>query len=215
MRSIQKDLQRAFIHEIGHLVAAELNYSLFNYDRRIDLFKLKLRDGSSMFYDGAVKTNNVPKSNRFNLGEVANYYTNLVYGCLFESLQREINLKQCLCEISIKENLEKNIGNGHSDFREICRVKIIESEIKSVIDKWDIYVFNDYYNEMRELKINNHFDSIFYLDPTDFILNQKSSKEQSIDIGKVKIAVNDFLKLHKPYFKSFLEKLQEIQNHKN
>lgn len=47
------DLQRVFIHEIGHFVAAGLNYMIFNYYRRTGKFNLTPRVGTK-FYNSLV-----------------------------------------------------------------------------------------------------------------------------------------------------------------
>ncbi len=209
------DLQRAFIHEMGHFIAAELNYKLCNYDRRIDEFKLYLRDNSTILYDGYVRTKNVVISDRFNHEIIANYFGNAVYGCLFESLYRKIDLDQCLCDISIEENLLQNFGNGQDDYYEIfIRLRLVENELKSVFDKWRSYLFDDYFNQLHELKNRNHFKSVFSLDVNDYIL-KKRYNEYLIDIDKLKLELNEFLEFHKPFFEQFLERLFKIQHDDN
>ncbi|WP_400078779.1 hypothetical protein [Winogradskyella sp. R77965] len=206
------DLQRAFIHEIGHFIAAELNYVLFGYDRRIDEFVLHFREDSKIYFDGYVRTFKLPKSNKFNLNVIANYSANIFYGCIFECLYRKINLNQCLCIISIEENLKSNIGNGSSDYYEVFeRILRVEKNLKNTLDNWEEYLFSDYFNQLVLLEEQNHFLDIFNLNVNDFIENKIFDKHY-INITSLRSCLDDFLSSHKKIFASFIETLKQIQN---
>ena len=108
---MKEDLQRVFIHELGHFIAAELSYTYLNYDRRIEIMELYKR-GNTDFYDGRTSTS-LATLDSYNPENSANEYLQLFYGCLFETLHREIDINDCLCsKVSVEENFTKNIGNG-------------------------------------------------------------------------------------------------------
>lgn len=208
---LMNDLQRAFIHEVGHFVAAELNFRLFNYDRRIDEFVIHLRNNSSNLYDGYVTTNKTPNSNQIDHNIIVNYYTNIAYGCVFESLYRKDRLNKCLCDVSIKDNLQFNFGNGQNDYHELNRLRIIRLLSRSVFEECEKYLFEEYFENMIELRDNKHFDRVFNLDVEDFILNSHSQRRFIIDIEKLSESLNEFLELHQPYFLNLVNNLCSIQ----
>ena len=63
---------------------------------------------------------------------------------------------------------------------------------------------------MKSLK--NHFDFVFKIDVNDFILKESNSNKYIIDISKLTIDLQSFLDSHKPYYKSLIDKLSNIQN---
>ncbi len=206
----QIDLQRVFIHEMGHLVAGELNYRLFNYDRRIEEFKIVPRIGTK-FYNGSVYDSKAKKGS-YSVNTCANEYVQLFYGCLFEVLFRNITLDKCLCTSVSRENhLVHNYGNGKVDGNYINYIGIRE-EIKEFASVWYDKISVVFFEEMKSL--DNHFEKAFILEVNDYILNENNNSFL-IDITKLLDSLNVFLDLHEPYFHSIVNNLKSIQGINN
>jgi len=208
------DLQRVFIHEIGHLVAAELNYRLYNYDRRIEKLTLYPRN-STAFFNGEVYTSKANKDKYF-VETCANEYVQTFYGCLFEVIYRKLELNKCLCYRFTKEknveHLKENLYNGVADAHQLNYIGA-RKELNKISSLWHDYTHDIYITEMNSLV--NHFDMVFEMDINDFILEKLEYNGYSINIEKLVSSLNSFLDLHSPFYKSLLEKLYDIQNIKN
>tara|TARA_R110002049_G_scaffold247412_1_gene421574 strand:- start:233 stop:853 length:621 start_codon:yes stop_codon:yes gene_type:complete len=201
------DLQRVFIHEIGHFVAAELNYVIFNYDRRTEQFNLTPRVGTK-FYNGLVHNSKATKDS-YSIKTCANEYVQSFYGCLFEVLYRDIELDKCLrISVSKDDHLIHNYGNGKIDAMQIFGIGQ-RKEIKEFSKLWYDYISKEFYKEMKS--ISNHFELVFNLDVKDFILKEYSNKSFDIDIIKLLKSLGGFLELHRPIFFNLINKLYSIQ----
>lgn len=200
------DLQRVFIHEMGHFIAAETNHRIFKYDRRIELIKLMARPNTS-FFNGSVSTKKVTLDSYSYLTS-ANEYVQTFYGCLFEVIYRKIELNECLCSsISREEHLIHNLGNGKVDSLYIYSIGQ-RPEIKKHSKEWYSYITNDYYNQM--LSLNSHFDEVFKIDVYQHIL-KKDGTIYWIDINELLKSTNHFIESHSHYFELLMHKLYEIQ----
>ncbi len=205
------DLQRVFIHETGHLVAAELNYRLYDYDRRIERLNLYPRKGST-YFNGEVYTS---KANigKYSIETCANEYVQIFYGCLFEVIYRNLDLDKCLCyrfsKEKLKEHLEDNLYNGVADAKQLNYIGVRE-ELNKISSLWHDYTHDVYLKKMSSIK--THFDIVFKMNVNDFILEKPEFHRYSINIKKLLTTLNNFLDLHAPYYKSLLEKLYYIQN---
>lgn len=203
----KNDLQRVFIHEMGHFVAGELNYRLFNYDRRIEEFKIVPRIGTK-FYNGSVYDSK-SKKDSYSVNTSANEYVQLFYGCLFEVLFRNIALNKCLCTSVSRENHSiNNFGNGKVDANYIFYIGI-RKEIKEFASTWYEFISGDFFEEMKSL--NNHFEKAFIFDVNDYILKEFNHNSYLIDVTKLLESLSVFLEFHEPYFYSLVNKLQSIQ----
>ncbi len=203
---MKEDLQRVFIHELGHFIAAELNFILYDFDRRIIEMKLEPRLGTK-FYNGSVR-NDKPMDDNYHPKNTSKEYAQTFYGCLFECLFRKIDINDCLKNsVTREEHLITNIGNGKIDALYIYSYAQ-RKEIKKVSHKWYEYVTSEFFNSMKVESL--HFQEIFSIEIEDFILDEINGTF-FINLLKLHSACQFFITEHKHIYSNLIAKLESIQ----
>tara|TARA_R110000765_G_scaffold128003_2_gene226101 strand:- start:188 stop:802 length:615 start_codon:yes stop_codon:yes gene_type:complete len=197
------DHQRAFIHELGHFIASELNFRIYKYDRRIEEFIISPRKGSE-FSDGEVKTSKATALS-YDPYNTAKEYVKTFYGCLFEILYRKIQINECLCSRIIDEFLILNYGNGLLDYQQMGNIAS-RPEINKYKKEWFSYITK---NQIENIKNNPEFERIFELKYENYILTNENDFCY-IDIEKLIPDVENFINSHSKFYKNLVETLEHI-----
>lgn len=203
---MNEDFKRVFIHELGHFIALELNFRLYNYDRRAIGLKIEPRINTK-FYNGSISTDKATTGS-YNPINSAKEYAQTFYGCLFESLYRNIDIKSCLkSSVSKTDYLVNNIGNGKVDALHLYSISI-RPELKDVGKKWFNYATENFYPLIK----NNvsHFKTIFDLSPENYIVS-KQYNQTTFDINKLRNATIFFVLEHSDVYDSFIKSLESIK----
>lgn len=202
---MKEDLQRVFIHELGHFVSSELNYKIYKYDRRANEIIIAPRLNTD-FYNGSISTN---KATPYSyLPEFsAKEYVNIFYGCLFESIYRSIDISKCLkCSVTREEHLIENIGNGKIDALHLFGISN-RSEIKHKSSLWYSHVTKVYFPSMQQRR--SLFQAFFDLDVRKFIKKEYSNRIE-INIENLTIYTSEFIDQHQSIYKQLIEDLESI-----
>lgn len=203
---MKEDLQRVFIHELGHFVAAELNFILYNFDRRAIEMKLEPRPGTK-FYNGSIRTNKSMDDNYHPIN-TSKEYVQTFYGCLFECLFRHIHINDCIKNsVTREEHLISNIGNGKIDALYIYSYAQ-RKEIKEVSSKWYEYVTSVFFSSMKTKR--HYFRKIFTIEIENFILDEIDGTF-FIDLVKLRSECEIFINEHKRIYSDLISKLESIK----
>lgn len=204
---MKEDLQRVFIHELGHFVAAEISFLYFDYDRRIEKMELYKR-GKTDFYDGYTNTTKAT-SNSYNPDNSANEYVQLFYGCLFETLYRQIKIDECLSSnVTIAENNRSNIGNGRADDQFMLRLSYRPEVIKFRF-KWYDFIKNEFWEKVNSQR--EKLTSFFNLNVLEYATEYDADR-YSIDVDRLRVDVIKLIPILKDDFIYAINELKKIQN---
>ncbi len=194
-------LQITFIHELGHHIANELNYRLFHFDRRTKSIHLYPSEHGN-FFDGKTISRNANKDYYLPENTPLEYIRSF-YGCLFESLLRDINIDKCLCGYITPLDIKVNLCKGRADYYQMASISM-RPEVKNRFEWWR-YLTNDYFKLMKN-KIGV-FKTVFHLNVLDFISN-KDNDRHKIDLNRLNLVIEPFLINHQKDFKMAVEKLK-------
>lgn len=199
-------LQITFIHELGHHIANELNAKVFGFDRTTESILL-YPSSHGNFFDGETKTANTIVDH-YEPENTPLEYIRIFYGCLFESLFRQIEIGKCLCESASKSDINNNLCKGRADYQQMAQMSIIRNVNNRF--EWYRYLTVEYFKFMKE-NIND-FRSVFHLNVFDFILEQESNYYK-IDLDRLNPLIQPFLINHQNDFKMAVERLRFLTGH--
>ncbi|BFP43215.1 hypothetical protein FGF1_40600 [Flavobacteriaceae bacterium GF1] len=198
--------QVTFIHELGHHVANELSYHLFDYNGKtlsISLYPSK----HGNFFDGKTVCSN-PIKDAHSKENYPIEYVRMYYGCLFECLYREIKIEKCLCSMATQSDLKANLCTGRHDYYQMYDISI-KPEVKNRFSWWR-YLTVEYFNLMKTKK--DEFGDIFQLRVQD--LAAKTDIESwEIDVCELNIRIESFLSKHKNDYTLAVKKLTQLNKH--
>lgn len=193
-------VSRVFFHELGHLVANNLNMKHFG-GYGVEKIIIKPCGNHPGEYcgelfpilpDGRTHTDgiHVPKS------KLAQYLAGLMYGCIFQSYHQQSCLKQCLD------------SNGCEDI----------TEYSGALSKHGIGYTNDSIysiieQHFRTLMQQNTLDAFMDLNPETFLEidpNHEAPTTYSVKMDLLISAIQPFIDILKPIYVSLIQELEKI-----
>ncbi|MGN7785828.1 hypothetical protein ACTJIJ_14975 [Niabella sp. 22666] len=195
---ITNNIRRVFYHELGHLVAHEVNHVIFarlpvrsiKIVRRLDV---KTEDGDND-YEGRLDFHKVDsgQSPPASLDGLPKFLAGILHGCIVQAFyHKDQSISLCLntnggCDLNcMRRNLEFN-GAG---------------SVESLI----LNVFNQYYNECLA---NNEFEYLISLEPEKYL--EKRQAVYYFKIEELKIDLQPFIKNYEKRYLALIKAVEDL-----
>lgn len=196
---------RVFIHELGHFIANTINFEQFGI---YEIEKIRLTkhfvDESIDYMGETIKK--VPAGLAIDLPvqNLPQKIAGLIYGCYFQSIHLNKELKLCF-------DYSNQDANGNKDMHQV--ISGLSLYQISVEKRKKLYPFMEveYFNVLRKTDI---FDFLFQLKPENYFI-EISDIETHVDLVKLKDATKEFISRHTSTYLGFIEEIELILDWEN
>lgn len=201
--NIQK-LTRVFIHEIGHYVARELNFKLYNIGDGVERIFIKTHNLSNTIDYSGETTAKKPEGHVDNdkIENIAEFTAVIIYGCLFQTLylksKLEFDFRDCFSP--------DDSANGQCDFIEFRSMEkyISSHKRKEMVE----YSESEYLNQL--FKDQSHINKILNLKLLIYL--KKENNDFTIKLDLLNKDLADFMTEHEKYYIEYLKNIMRIIN---
>jgi hypothetical protein len=188
------DVERVFFHELGHMVAHEINKKYYNGTgtKSIDIWPA---EHNRNLFVGEAKVNlsdDEKEKNAPTYKTLPEYLASSTYGCIFQSYLQNEELKKCF------ENNGKDDSEKWYNSLRIHNLDDYRSEV--------VAVEREYYAILKEKQT---LDELMALDFRKYTID-KGNKHYSINVEDLRNDISDFVENHKITYNELLEKYRFI-----
>ncbi len=198
---MKKIKHRVFFHEVGHFVASEINHSHFGLSTVEKIILTKHELGNSINYSGQTIFI-VPEGEQKDkpLVNLPQKLANLIYGCYFQSLFLDTELKLCF-------DFSNPDANGKIDYNQtFAALTQFKTPVKQRVEFFP-YIEQQYFNELKTPKAD--FNKIFQLNPEDYFIEINNYKTE-VNLKKLRVDISGFLKIHQNTYLGFISEINRI-----
>lgn len=191
---MQDKLKQIIIHELGHYVARELNFNLFDVGEGVE--KVRILTKSKIPYQGQTIAIKPKDYNPKEVNNKAEYIAVLVYGCIFEAVFTDKHFIHFFNEVD----------SGKHDYSEYNYLLIKYFDEETRIDLI-CYLRDEYFKLLTDNR--NHFDHLFNMNFDNLLITLNDENyEINLEVLKEEIAV--FLECHKIFYKGCVSEISRI-----
>ncbi len=199
-----KNLNRVFFHELGHFIAQELNYKIYNVAQGTEEIWIKpLILNKDIDYIAGTKVKKpkgyILKKDKRIIDFPIHFIGNVVYGCIIQTLYLKRNEKYKFEDCFGFPN--KNGSDDVSNFASTNNY-FNSKKRREVIN----FIKNNYIQELENQK--RHMDKLFSLNVIDFL-----NDNYTIKLNELRIVLKDFMSEHEKNYSYFIEKIKKIKEH--
>lgn len=193
---------RVFFHELGHFIAAQLNHIIFDHAEVEKIIIVRYEND----FTGETRYK-IPEGIPFDTPTInlPQKLSKLIYGCYFQSLYLDSDLKMCF------DNKNAD-ANGKMDMVQtitaLSGFKVSSEKRKNYYP----YIEIEYFSLLKEKK--DDFQLLFSLDPKEFFIEINDSVTE-VDLHKLNFNVTEFVSKHTPLYLEFIERIEQILDWKN
>ncbi|MBA3827533.1 MAG: hypothetical protein H0X33_01210 [Taibaiella sp.] len=189
-----ENIQRVFIHELGHFVANEINLSCYGGSGTEAITIFPCKENPNIFCGGTtpVLPLDTNPSTPPPIERLAQNLVGISYGCIFQAYYQQGSLSNCFRV------------NGCNDFE--ARRGFLSTHKLNHIDAQLFKLSNDY---LEYLLKDEHLHKFINIDISLF-LDIKSTAEQKIDIQKLKDVTSTAIENHKNHYDLHVQEHQKI-----
>ncbi|WP_430408812.1 hypothetical protein [Kordia sp.] len=205
----KENLTRVFFHEIGHFIAFELSYKLFNIGLGTEHIWIKpYKLNNYIDYGGGTKPKKPKDYIPRKKGDIENpvhFMAGILYGCLIQTIYLKsitnYNFSKCF---SFDEE-----ANGKHDVIDFATTHLYFNgkKRKKILD----FINNKYIDQLNSDKV--HLEKLFKFSPLDFAYD--FSSEQFLDMELIRKSLKDFLIEHEVHYSFLIKNIEIIKNENN
>ncbi|MES2620023.1 MAG: hypothetical protein V4615_04155 [Bacteroidota bacterium] len=184
-------VKTVFFHELGHLIARELNlknFGVMGATKEIVIYPSKhpWRD-----YDGATIPL-IPEGEEPDkpVVSIAEKLAVIPYGCFVEAIFLKKDFETCFSS--------NNGGGKDLDNWATLRMKALDSKS----------LYQHVKDHFSLLTASNAFDELFKIDVESYLVEEEG--KYTVDLDKLKNLIKDFLSKHEELYLPFVEKIREF-----
>lgn len=198
---LRSNKNRVFFHELGHYVANRLNSEEFGLSR-VEKIKIKRHVINGNVDFSGETTYSVPDGDKRNkpLENLPQKLADLIYGCYFQSLYTENDLKVCF-------DYSNPHANGNIDMNKMITALTMFSISSKKRQVFYPYIEQQYFQELKDK--SSGLETFFKLKPEDYYI-RIDDNETEIDIERLNDETSQGIVSHRYKYLEFISQVEKI-----
>ncbi|SRX75010.1 hypothetical protein [Aequorivita antarctica] len=202
---MKTNLEIVFFHEVGHLVAQQLNSKLFGTGEVEEILLIEYNiSGVQNFLGKTISKVPQGKSQNTPLINLPEKIAELIYGCYFQSLYLNQELNKCF-------DCYNQFVKGKQDCDDLVAALTMFKVPIETRKRLYPYLLVEYFEFLQSHK--NDFKEVLQENPKNFLFF--TTDGYRVDIGELQIKLQKFFIDHEKTYKNFVQEIKRILDWKN